>query len=175
LTDVSYKPGGDTTATALTWMSYHLTKDRDLADQLAKELSIYTTVDDLHISELEKLPLLNAFIHESLRFYPPAPIPAGRICPPQGVTIEGHFIPGGVCPFLRPSEINDQANVLHSVMSVCRDPIVFPDPDEFKLERSESRDEANDRWIGLSREEQSKLMERTMVFSYGPRICLGKE
>lgn len=60
-------------------------------------------------------------------------------------------------------------------MAVCRDPLVFPDPDEFKLERFGSRDEPDDRWIGLSREEQSKLIERTMIFSYGPRICLGKE
>lgn len=80
-------------------MSYHLTKDHDLADQLAKELSVFKTVNDLNVSELEKLPLLNAFIYECLRFYPPAPIPAGRICPPQGVTIDGYFIPGGVRPF----------------------------------------------------------------------------
>jgi cytochrome P450 len=88
--------GGDTTATALTWMSYHLTKDHNLASELYKELSAYKTIDDLNASELEKLPLLNAFIYESLRIYPPAPIPAGRICPPEGVTIRGCFIPGGV-------------------------------------------------------------------------------
>jgi cytochrome P450 len=29
--------------------------------------------------------------------------------------------------------------------------------------------------MDLSREEQSKLIERTMIFGYGPRICIGKE
>jgi len=83
-------------------MSYHLTKDRDMGNKLATELSSYQTVDDLSASELEKLPLLNAFIFECLRFYPPAPIPAGRICPPEGVTIDGCFIPGGVSPGEKP-------------------------------------------------------------------------
>ena len=80
-------------------MSYHLAKDQNLARELYKDLAAYKTVDDLNVSELEKLPRLNAFIYESLRIYPPAPIPAGRICPPQGVTVDGCFIPGGVLTF----------------------------------------------------------------------------
>ena len=33
----------------------------------------------------------------------------------------------------------------------------------------------NRRWLGLSREEEIKLWDQTMIFSYGPRVCLGKE
>ena len=78
------------------FMCYHLAKHHDLIVEMAKELSAYQTVDELNLNELEKLPLFNAVIYESLRVYPPAPIPAGRICPPQGIIIDGCFIPGGV-------------------------------------------------------------------------------
>jgi hypothetical protein len=34
----------------------------------------------------------------------------------------------------------------------------------------------NDRWMGLSREDQFKLLDCTMViFGYGPRVCFGRE
>ena len=68
-----------------------------------------------------------------------------------------------------------QVNVCHSVFPVCRDPTIFPDPDAFKPERSSLKPPSNVRWLDLSREEQSKLFDSTMVFGYGPRICLGKE
>jgi cytochrome P450 len=76
---------------ALMYISNQLTKDRDLIKQLAKELSPYKSVD-LNLRELEKLPLFNAVHFECLRMFPPVPIPTARICPPQGVTIEGCFI-----------------------------------------------------------------------------------
>ena len=87
------------------YISYHLAKDHNLIDQLAKELSPYKTVEDLNLNELEKLPLFNAVLFECLRMYPPVPIPVGRICPPQGVTIEGCFIPGGVLPIINDAEL----------------------------------------------------------------------
>lgn len=80
------------------FISYHLAKDRNLFNELAKELSVYKTVEDLNLNELEKLPLFNAVLLECLRMYPPIPIPTGRICPSQGITINGCFIPGGVLP-----------------------------------------------------------------------------
>ena len=80
------------------FISYHLAKDHNLVNELAKELSAYKTVEDLNLNELEKLPLFNAVLFECLRMYPPVPIPTGRICPPQGITLNGCFIPGGVLP-----------------------------------------------------------------------------
>jgi len=32
-----------------------------------------------------------------------------------------------------------------------------------------------ERWLGLSREEERVLWDRSMIFGYGPRVCLGKE
>lgn len=31
------------------------------------------------------------------------------------------------------------------------------------------------RWLGLSRDDESKMWDQNMIFGYGPRICLGKE
>ncbi len=67
-----------------------------LVNDLANELSKYKGIDDLNLTELEKLPLLNAIIYECMRKYPPVPTPMGRVCPPNGTTLGGFFIPGGV-------------------------------------------------------------------------------
>jgi cytochrome P450 len=81
---------------ALTYISYQLAKTPSLIQEIAKELSQYNTLDDLNLMELEKLPLLNAVIHECMRMYPPVPLSVGRICPPQGTTVGGYFIPARV-------------------------------------------------------------------------------
>jgi cytochrome P450 len=87
--------GVDTTAVALTYISYELAKHPELFDTLAKELSKYTDVASLKISELEQLPILNAVIRESLRIWSPVATFA-RVVPPQGTTLGGYQIPGGV-------------------------------------------------------------------------------
>jgi cytochrome P450 len=91
--------GVDTTAIALTYLSYELAKNPQYFSKLSEELKNHKTVDDLQSAELEKLPLLNAVIREALRLYPPVPGPiATRLCPPEGTTLGGYSIPGGVYP-----------------------------------------------------------------------------
>jgi len=88
--------GVDTTATALTYISFEIAKHPELFLTLAQELSKYPTVDSLKCSELEQLPYLNAVIRESLRLWPPAPTPFCRVTPSQGSSFGGHVIPPGV-------------------------------------------------------------------------------
>jgi cytochrome P450 len=73
-----------------------LAKHPEYFEKLANEVSHYNDVDDFQLSELEKLPMLNAVIREALRLYPPIPSPMGRVTPPGGTTLGNHFIPGGV-------------------------------------------------------------------------------
>lgn len=35
--------------------------------------------------------------------------------------------------------------------------------------------DTEERWLGLTREEEHILWDRSMIFGYGPRVCLGKE
>jgi len=65
-------------------------------EKLANEISHYKHVDDFQLTELEKLPMLNAVIREALRLYPPIPLPMGRVATPAGTTIGNYYIPGGV-------------------------------------------------------------------------------
>jgi cytochrome P450 len=81
---------------ALTYITYFLAKHTAYIQKLADELSIYGNIEDLKLAEMDKLPLLNAVIRESLRLAPPGPGPFGRVCPPEGRVLGGHFIPGGV-------------------------------------------------------------------------------
>jgi len=145
--------GVDTTGIALTYIAYVLAKHPQWLEKLSKEISEYKIdVDDFQSVELERLPLLNAVIREVLRLYPPAPAPFGRVSPSEGTFIGGYKVPGGI-------------KVGRSAWAVCHDPNLYPDPESFKPER----------WLGLSREEEVRLWEQTMIFSYGPRVCLGKE
>jgi cytochrome P450 len=75
---------------------YSLQKHQQYIEKISDELSGYPDIDSLRSVELEKLPYLNAIIRESLRMFPPFGSPAGRVCPPEGRTVNGHFIPGGV-------------------------------------------------------------------------------
>lgn len=95
--DIETEIGVDTTAIALTYISYELAKNPEYFKKLARELSNYKTIDDLQSLELERLPLLNAVIREVLRLYPPAPSPIfSRVVPADGVTLCGYKLPGGV-------------------------------------------------------------------------------
>ena len=71
--------------------------------------------EDYGDTDLEKLPLLNAVIEETLRLYGAAPAGLPRAVPPGGVTIDEQFIPAG-------TTVTTQAYTFH------RDPALFPRP-----------------------------------------------
>lgn len=55
-----------------------------------------TLEGEFAVTDLNKLELLEAVITETLRMYAPAPINGPRMAPPEGVTIDGTYIPGDV-------------------------------------------------------------------------------
>lgn len=59
-----------------------------------------------------KLPYLTAVIDEGLRIFPSAPIGFVRTVPEDGDTVDGEFIPGGVCILSFPSIWNCEMHVL---------------------------------------------------------------
>lgn len=108
--------GTDTTSTTLTYLTWAVlsrpTLQRDLEQEVSQLPGDYTDTD------LEKLPLLNAVIEESLRLYGAAPSGLPRAVPPGGTSIAGHFINAG-------TTVTTQAYTYH------RDASLFPDPDEY--------------------------------------------
>ncbi|OLN95716.1 putative sterigmatocystin biosynthesis P450 monooxygenase STCB-like protein 3, partial [Colletotrichum chlorophyti] len=141
--------GSDTTSITLTYLVWAVVRRPRLRTRLEAEVaSIEPGFDD---AELERLPLLNAVIEETLRLYGAAPGQLPRTVPPGGATLGGYFIPGGIT-------VETQAYTLH------RDPNVWPDPLRF--------DET--RFL-----DPSKLSQRQkqlfMPWGAGSRTCLGTE
>ncbi|RAK94837.1 cytochrome P450 [Aspergillus ibericus CBS 121593] len=95
--------GSDTTATTLSAVVYQLAQHPDQVQRLREELAPYMTDPSgevLH-EKIAHLPHLNAIINETLRLHPPVAASLQRKTPPEGITIDGVYIPGNMtvmCP-----------------------------------------------------------------------------
>jgi cytochrome P450 len=105
--------GTDTTSVTLTYLVWAVLSQPKLQAELEDEVAALR--DDYGDADLEKLPLLNAVIEETLRLYGAAPSGLPRSVPPGGVTIDGQIIPAG-------TTVTTQAYTYH------RDPKLFPRP-----------------------------------------------
>lgn len=96
--------------------------------QLATHPRYMRAIRDEHRSNLsdyhssKPLPLLDAVINESMRLWPSIFFASQRVMPPEGLTINGHFIPGDMIVQIPPFVLN-------------RDARNFVRPDEFLPER----------------------------------------
>lgn len=89
--------GSDTTAIALTHMFYYLASDPLQADKLRAELSILMKPNaPFSARDVQNGDHLNGIINEALRMHPPVPSGIFRKTPPEGITVDGVFIPGEV-------------------------------------------------------------------------------
>lgn len=71
--------------------------------KLREELAPYMPdpAADVMNQKIVNLDHLNGVIYEALRMYPPVPTAMPRITPPEGIEIEGVFVPGNMtvwCP-----------------------------------------------------------------------------
>jgi cytochrome P450 len=141
--------GSETTATALSCISYYLSRNphilRKLQDEIRTTFSSYSEIDNATTTNLK---YLNAVCREGMRVYPPLPFPLPRVVPAGGDTVDGHYIPGGTIV---------STNPFAASMSTAN----FKDPWVFKPER----------WLGKNTEDQ---LDASQPFSYGARSCLGR-
>ncbi|KAF2261395.1 benzoate 4-monooxygenase cytochrome P450 [Lojkania enalia] len=143
--------GSETSATALSGISYYLCKNRTVLDKLATEIrGAFADDADITFEATSNLTYLNAVIEEGLRMYPPVPHALHRLPPPGGETVDGYFVPEGT------SVATHHYATYHS-------PHNFTLPDEFIPER----------WLGDSRFPNDEL-DAVQAFQLGPRGCLGK-
>ncbi|KAJ3939202.1 uncharacterized protein N0V96_010646 [Colletotrichum fioriniae] len=105
--------GADTTAGTLTYLVWAVLKRPELQARLEAEVAAVDDINLLNDAFLEKLPLLNSVIDETLRLYGSIPANLPRVVPSKGAKFGDYEIPGGL-------EVETQAYTLH------RDENVYP-------------------------------------------------
>ncbi len=139
--------GHETTAVAMTFVWYLLSKHPWVEAKLHEELASVLNGRAPKYEDLENLPYTRQVIQEAMRLYPPVPGLAGRQALADDV-VSGHSIRKGTHVAIMPW-------ILHRHQTLWDEPGRF-DPDRFSPENSCGRDRFA--WL---------------PFGGGPRICIG--
>ncbi|KAG2125145.1 cytochrome P450 [Suillus clintonianus] len=105
-------------------------------------------------ADQESLPRLQAFISEALRWRPPLPTGAALRTDDDLAHQENYCIPAGTIV----------AGNHWQVLSISRDPDVFPEPDAFKPQR----------WIDDQGRLKDDFKVKLFVYGFGRRVCPGQ-
>jgi len=138
--------GHETTANALSWTWYLLSKDPAVEHSLSAELAGNLGGRALELKDLENLPYNRMVIEESMRLYPPAWLVSRTASVDD--TVDGVTIPAGAVVFL-------SQYVTHRHPDYWDNPEGF-DPERFSPERSQGRPDF-----------------AYFPFGGGPRKCIG--
>ncbi|KAK4653470.1 hypothetical protein QC762_506640 [Podospora pseudocomata] len=142
----------DTIGVVLSYLFYHLARHRvyqDLLHSHIKKVYGETIPEEFTDRDLSKIPLLDALINETMRLDNPVANNGPRLTPPEGITVDGIHIPGGVA-------VRVPGYALH------RSEEFYLAPEEFKPER----------WL-----DQAKFVKDREAFIpwlVGPNNCVGK-
>lgn len=139
--------GHETTANALTWTFYLLSKYPDAARQLRAELSRVLGGRIPTVADLPQLRYTRQVIEETLRLYPPVWITNRKAS--NDDEIAGYRIPAG-------ADLSVSPYVVHRDPAVWENPEGF-DPDRFRPERAAGRPHY-----------------AYIPFGGGPRLCIGQ-
>lgn len=138
--------GQETTATALTWTWYLLSRHPEVEAKLLEELHGVLAGRAPAPADLPKLPYTEMIVRETVRLYPPAPV-FGRE-PVEDVVIGGFRVSKG-------------SLVIINTYALQRDPRFFNDPERYDPERfAPGWEERIPRYAYLP-------------FGGGPRVCIG--
>ncbi|KAL9065091.1 MAG: hypothetical protein Q9157_007595 [Trypethelium eluteriae] len=85
--------GSDTTAPSLTTLLYLLAQNPQDVEQIYQELK---SIDTENSNAVAALPHLNGAINEAMRLLPAVLTFVTRVSPPEGMYLDGTFIPGNV-------------------------------------------------------------------------------
>ena len=141
-----YLAGHETTAMALTWTLYLLSRSPEWARMLRDEIFHVTGGAPLTAEHIDKLALTQQVIKESMRVYPPIPLLSRQAV--ADAALGPHTIKAG-------TSIVMPIYAIHRHWKRWHDPNVF-DPTRFAAEN------------------ESKMSRyQYMPFGAGPRICIG--
>ncbi|KAI1370529.1 cytochrome P450 [Hypoxylon crocopeplum] len=139
--------GTEPVISAIVFLFYHLVADPTHAVLVRKEIKALTSYSDS--TQLNCLEHMNACIYETFRLHPSIPSGGLRMTPPEGLQINGTFIPG--C-----------TTVLVPQYTLARREACFEHADEFIPER----------WT--TKPEMVKNRTAFMPWGIGPYACVGK-
>lgn len=92
--------GSDTTAISMRAIIHFLLKNpasmRKLMEEIDTAWGTGSLSDPVTFEEAERMPYLQAVMHEALRLHPVIGMSLPRVVPPGGATIDGKWIPAGV-------------------------------------------------------------------------------
>jgi hypothetical protein len=152
----------ETSGITLTYLYYELSRHPEVQTKLREELLTLSPSFTFPVPEgqepelpdskaVDRLPLLDAILQETLRLYQAVPGRQPRITPAKGCTLAGYTdIPGGVV-------VQSYGSVLH------QNPAVFPGPANWKP----------DRWLDAGEEELKEMKRWFWAFGSGGRMCVG--
>ncbi|SMR42078.1 unnamed protein product [Zymoseptoria tritici ST99CH_1E4] len=144
--------GTETLVTSVVHTIFRLLTNKHALLKLTQEIrSTFTTSEDITMTGVNKCRYLLACLDESLRIQAPSPVTHPRFTPTEGITIDGHFVPGNMA-------------VGVPIHAACRSSVNFHDPDTY----------APERWTGEDRRYINDSKDAAMIFSVGPRDCLGR-
>ncbi|KAK3946266.1 cytochrome P450 [Diplogelasinospora grovesii] len=143
--------GSETTATALTVITYYLGRHPEMLKRLREEVrTAFKSYDEIDGTTTGNLRYLHAICHEALRILPPLALGLPRVVPRAGDTVDGHWIPGGTIVSTHP-------------MAASLGSGNFADPWRFNPER----------WLSSDKADNNHL-EASQPFLTGSRVCLGR-
>jgi len=89
--------GSETTATALSCITYYLDRTPSALKALHEEIrGTFKSYSEINAASTVSLRYLNAVIFEGMRIYPPLPFALPRVVPEGGDSVDGHMLPAGV-------------------------------------------------------------------------------
>lgn len=166
--------GTETTATALSGFTYHISYDKHTRTALTEEIRrAYSSESAIDIQSTSSLPYLNACIEETLRIFPPVPeIPNRRS---TGDFVGGYYVPRGVSlpsqPQCLAARTDNSSQTMVGVNQWATTHLAsnFTDPMKF----------APERWLPVTHplydvRYSSDNRAVSKPFSAGPRDCIGK-
>ena len=151
----------ETTASALTWACYLLTRRPEIQRKLSEEIrnalpakNVESMPAEELASTLEQLPYLNGIMHETLRLYPTVPLTMRQAL--RDTQIGSQFIPQGT-------------DLVVPIWYINRAPEIWgPDASQFRPER----------WIAENGKPNTNGGASSnydfMTFLHGPRSCIGQ-
>lgn len=141
-----YLAGHETTARALSWTLYLLARSPEWGEQLAAEVARVTGGAPVEAEHVERLILVQQFLKESMRVFPPVPIMSRQAL--VDTELGGRRLRAGTTVVIPIYAIHRHAK--RWAEPAAFDPMRFAPASEAKLERYQY-----------------------MPFGAGPRICIG--